>query len=359
MKKRKNEEFFKSIDRSFKDNFYLTGVYAAIIMAVLLSIYFLVAVIIYNVDGSDFWSFLVVIIVIPLTISLVAPFLYSYYACNSALLNPITRDEVKISSFFKTARFEVSYPQWLQLRIWSNLFNSFLIYLGLSFLLAMIASIGMYNFNSDFRAIIDEVYQSETVDSLLSTLYESDGAFIDMENIVSFISLFFAAFYFFHRIAVNFFKYHLAQMLLGVPNALIDGVFKSTIRNNRKLFYPGYYRIMWPLILAYSLLSPAVFFGFYYSGIGGLDVSIISLSAIFFPLVVVLPFLPRLFNYYNLIWPMWSNLFTSNLIKSLRMNAGNLKHRAMSDEESDQIDEYEKNIEDIEKKLKDHDDKKK
>jgi hypothetical protein len=40
---------------------------------------------------------------------------------------------------------------------------------------------------------------------------------------------------------------------------------------------------MWPLILAYILLSPAVFFGFYYSGIGGLDVSIISLSAIFFP----------------------------------------------------------------------------
>jgi hypothetical protein len=173
----------------------------AIIMAVLLSIYFLVAAIIYNNDASDFWSFLVVIIVIPLTISLVAPFLYSYYACNSALLNPITRDEVKISSFFKTARFEVSYPQRLQLRIWSNLFNSFLIYLGLSFLLTMIASIGMYNFNPDFRAIIDEVYQSETVDSLLSTLYESDGVFIDMENIVSFISLFFAAFYFFHRIA--------------------------------------------------------------------------------------------------------------------------------------------------------------
>jgi sensor histidine kinase YesM len=74
---------------------------------------------------------------------------------------------------------------------------------------------------------------------------------------------------------------------------------------------------------------------------------------------VVLPFLPRLFNYYNLIWPMWKNLFTSNFIKNLRMNAGNLKHRSMSDEESDQIDEYEKNIEDIEKKLKDHDDKKK
>ena len=269
---------------------------------------------------NNIFGLIIVIAFGAMIIGLLSPFIYSFFACNG-VLNTNKRNDVKYTSFLKTYMIGTRAPFNGQLRIWNTLLISFLIYFILNTFAYVILVAVAQNEGSPFKAYFDEL---NAID-ILSPNYYGEVGIINAKYdslirssllITQFISLFISTYYFIHTIAKNTIRFFLAPALLNAPNRLVTYVYKQTMRKYKSDYRKKYYGALWPLTLLFVVSFSLTFFLLGYLMPVSMNQALLGLTSILVSLIVLLPFLPVLFNFHETIWPKYSIYFLDYFLTS-------------------------------------------
>lgn len=323
-KMKKNNETKSFIFKEFRHNLSTTLSFSGLTSIVVVILYALVALFFIYTDFSQLgsmWYDLIVILFLTILLGCLAPFIYSYFACN-AMLHTKRRDEVKLSSYVKTSKFGFFPPFKGQLNIWTNLIYGAVIFIVIITVCETLSVLVLYQTNVDFKTFWDSITSSQSFENQIDLIYKNQN-FFELPLVISnVIALFLASFFFLHRVLVNIFKYYLAPTLIGVPKRLLNNIFNSTIKQHKKEFYKGFYRYSYLLAIIFYVVFFLVYFLMYFTlknnEIDIRSVSLLSLTSVVGGIIFTLPFLPILFNYYDISWPTFQGYFIEYFIAGMR-----------------------------------------
>ena len=350
---------FKQIYKTFYNDAWYTLKCAMIINLILLGIYLIFALLL-NYVGSfqalDFLSYLLFLILLSLIASFIEPFIYSYFAVCGGL-HGSRRDELKLSSFLKTTRIGKQIPFKGQLRIWNTLLFSIIIYFGITVVTSGILMILSTVPGSELYAIFEElnnINYNDTVSFIngINTVMESHYTYIRFVALFSnFPAILVSFYYFIHKISVGTFKYYIAPTLRNAPPQAVNIVLKRTIKEN-KSYYKGYYFILFPLTILFATTFSLTYFLFGLLS-PNLSVDIVTLTSIIVTLIVIIPFMPLVFNYHEMIRPKFMSKILATFIQGAESELDVYKRtmeRFNTNSEND-IKEFEKALDAMKKSL--------
>lgn len=315
-------KYIKNIYKTFTEDIGFTIKMSGTITVALLIIYLIFALILNQIGSLSYlgtFDYLLAIIGICLVLSLLSPFIYSFFAINGGM-HTNARDKIKYTSFLKTYLLGTRPPFSGQLRVWMTLIKALCVEIIFSFIIYLIVYFIAYVPNTELNTILTEVEallassSNSDVESLLTALEEviyNHEAFINsLMIIVNFFPLLFATYYFIHTISRNTFKYYLASSLgAKAPKNVADFIFIKTMRANRKEYNISYYSTMFPVTILFVLAFTLSYFLLGYYGPEAMSYSILNLTAIVISIIVTLPFMPIVFNLHEYLWPHYSMLF--------------------------------------------------
>ncbi len=343
----------KNIYKTFIDDSYFTIKMSGTITVALLIVYAVFAFILneigdlYNLNVLGYVMFL---ICISLTLSLVTPFFYSFFAITGGLHSP-RADSITYKSFLKTYFLGRRPPFKNILSVWRNLINAFLVYILTEFAVGLIISLIAISTKGELNTFFVDLYRllsTEGNTQALNSLLEKHEVLIgNIQMGSNFVALLFSTYFFLHSIVTNSFKYYVAPMLLNAPSRTIDYVFKKGLKNHRKEYYEGYYLCALPSLILFLIGFIGSYFLLYYLGPAHLDINILSLTSIVVGSILGLPFIPIIFNYHEKIWPRFSQYFLEFFLESATKELNIYKSQVQKGNEIDKL-----NIETAEKNLK-------
>ena len=296
---------------------------------------------------------LFVLLTISMIIGLVAPFIYSFFACNG-VLNTKKRDDVKYTSFLKTYMIGTRPPFNGQLRIWDSLIKSFLIYLFIDTLSLLILSLFAQSEGSAFAPLFKELSALNMSDpnyltQLELVLHNYKDLIRSTMMLTGFFSTFISTYFFIHAITKNTIRYFLAPALLGAPNRLVTYVYKMTMRQRKGEYCKLYYKTLWPLTTLYVVSFTLTYFLIGYLGPSTIELPLLGFTSILVAVIALLPFLPLVFNFHESIWPSYSNYFLNVFIEgaSKELSMARTSLNSTQTEEAKKLDDVQKNLEHV------------
>lgn len=307
--------------------------------------------------ASNVFGQLFVLLTLSMIIGLIAPFVYSFFACNG-VLNTKKRDDVKYKSFLKTYLIGTRPPFNGQLRIWDTLLKSFLIYLLIDMISLLILTLVAQGEGSAFAPLFEEIGALNSGDpnyigKLELILHNYKDLIRSTMMITGFFSLFFSTYFFLHTISKNTIRYFLAPTLLSAPNRLVTFVYRTTMRAHKKDYRKRYFLNLWPLTVLYLISFPLTYFLIGYLGPQTIELPLLGITSILVAVMVIVPFLPLVFNFHESIWPEYSgyflNMFLDSATKELSAVKGQMRNA--QSEELTKIVNAEKNLENIKKMM--------
>lgn len=332
----------KAVYKSYKDNLVMTLRYSAIISFVLLILYCVCAIALSVVNSMAlgfFGTLFLGLLFVILFCYLLEPFLYSYFAMT-VLLNSPSRDDVRMSGYFKTLQIGFNKPVLKSLSLPSTLVYSLLIFLSLELVCTLTSYEILYNSSEAYRQLFDTLFNLYSVGNYdeFNTYINSN---IDMLRsfllITQFISSLGAFYFFLHRSAIYIMRYFLVPFSNNLPNAFSASCFKETIHKNRKYFYDNYYSIVWVFIPIVLVIYSASFFSIYYLYLQFSNFVIIELSSIVITLLFILPFAPLIFNLYVMMidkfGAMYTNVINGHLFDQIKVLKNNYNELSKEDQE--------------------------
>lgn len=347
----------KSIYKRFLRDLPTTLLFSLTITIGVFLIY-LICVAIFNTGiftglASTIFGQLFVLLTISMIIGLIAPFIYSFFACNG-VLNTKKRDDVKYKSFLKTYLIGTRAPFNGQLRIWDTLIKSFLIYI----LVDSISLLFLYLIASGEGSVYQPLFQElsaldmssqDYLTKLELVLHTYEDLIRSTMLVTGFFSTFFATYFFIHTIAKNTIRYFLAPSLLGAPNRLVTYVYRMTMRQRKGEYRKMYYKALWPFTILYVVSFSLTYFLIGFLGPASIELPLVSFTAILVTTIVLLPFLPIVFNFHESIWPKYStyflDVFVEGASKELMMARKSLSENEQR--EAKQLDDAQKNLEKV------------
>ena len=357
----------KSIYKRFFNDFSFTLLCSSTIIIGVFLIYLLFVFILMQMNLSEimssFFGMILLLICLSLILGILTPFIYSLFACNG-VLHTKKRDDVKYKSFLKTYFIGSRPPFKGQLQVWNTLINSFLIYVLIEFIVVLLLSAVASNESSAFKPLFDELMaldfsSAEWYNQMDAVLLKYQDLIRITSLISTYFSLFFATYYFMHTIARNTLRYYLAPTLLNAPNRLVSYVFKGTMRLHKGEYMKGYYQALWPLTVIYILAFTLSYFLIGFFGPAYIDIGILSLTSILISFALLIPLLPLVFNYHELIWNKFAIYFMELFLTNASKEINTIKSSMTNESELNKrnIELAEKNIEKIRQAFEENKDK--
>lgn len=333
----KSNNFIKrAVHKSFKDNLVMTLRFSAIISFVLLILYCICAITLSAVGSFSlglFGTLVLGLLFVILFCYLLEPFLYSYFAMT-VLLNSPSRDDVRMSGYFKTLQIGFNKPVLKSLSLPTTLIYSLLIFLGLDFVCTFASYVILYNSSETYKQLFDNLfnlYQAGNYDDFNTYINSNIDNLRNFLLVTQFIASLGSFYFFLHRTSIYIMRYFLVPFSNNLPNVFSTTCFKETIRTNKKYFYGNYYSIVWIYIPIILIVYSASFFLIYYLNLQNSNFIIIELSSIVITLLFLLPFAPLLFNLYVMMVDKFGAMYTSVIngrlfdqIKTLKSNYSDL-----------------------------------
>ncbi len=361
---------FKRVFDIFKDRFSESFKFATVISFFCILVFLILFLFdgllqgaILNFIQNPFLGILYLVIVafiISICLSLLSPFIYSYFA-SIDLLGSKLKDKITVKSFLKTYIIGLNRPYRGQLRVFFVCFTSILIYLGLTLVFAL-CFIGIFEATNAFNinVILDEFYTLfnnyigsggtiESMDALID--FVSSTSFLNVLNNVMFytnyISLLFTFYYFFHSININTFRYFIVSSFPKVAPKAITILNRSVMQKERGNFLKGYYQSSFILTIIYVIAFTLSYFliGLYVPNLMG-DIYVLGLISFVICAIFLIPFMPLTFIYYGIYWNDSKTKYVTTFINFASKEINDFKTRTVlnSELEKKQVEEAEKNL---------------
>lgn len=343
----KKNKIFDTSFKNFKDNLSYTLLCSSFMSLIVIVLYALAASILGTSDLFDSsLGMLIFLLMAAILFGILSPFIYSYFTCNLVLQSD-KKDQVRLRSFFKTAILGTRRPAKGQLDNFNNILTTFLIYIVLMFGLNLIVVPIIFQNDEEFARIFNEMIESNNF-----MLSEKDAQYVlhvlEIPNlIIYFICSYFSFLYFLNNMTKNTFRYLMAPLFFELPNRAKRSLFKTVLKQHKKEFNKDYYRVGSIPLVVYLVVFPISYFALYFTRIPGLSISIINLTAFSITLILILPFLPLVYNFYICIWPKREGYFLGFVITNAKKELDYLKSHPveMSEEEKNRLKIAERNIE--------------
>ncbi len=333
----------KAVFKNFKANLVMTLRFSAIISFVLLLLYALCAIVFSIIVNSNSYSIsqgLVGLIFLILVCYILEPFFYSYFAMT-VLLNSPSRDDVRMSGYFKTLTIGFSKPVLKALCLPTNLIYSALIFFGANLVLGTLTFEVLSNVNEAYKTLFSDLtnlYLAGNVDNLNEYLINNEALIIAPLIYVQFAATLLSFYFFLHRIGIYLMRYFMVPFTNGVPNNFSSYCFRKTLRMNRKYYYKNYYSIAWIYIPIILIIFSATYFLLYLLNVTSSYI-ILELTSIVVTILFILPLAPLLFNLYTMMVDKFGAMYTAVLNNRIAEEMKILKnnYENLSKDEQDQL----------------------
>ena len=364
-----NKKAWKLFKEKLPATLQLSGIFSAFILLVYGILYLCGYLInssifsaIFNVFGI--FDFIFAVLIISFIVSILSPLIYSYFAANS-VLDTKDEDKVNIRTFLKTYLLGMHHPIKGQLHVFSSLMWAFLTYLLLFILLltvsfSIMSATNYLNINEvyDHLQQLLEIYANsagniEAQQAVLDEIVQFSGTpeFIQVVNFPlgysNIISIFSAFYIFVHKIVINIFRYYPSTALGGVPAKPLNSIFKAGFKATKKQFYPNYYKTIWPLIILFVVTFIGSYVGLSFVPDLTTNIYVLNITTITITTIVLLPFLPVVFNLYSMLFPVVGQNYMEIFIQTAESQIQMVKQQqvTLNQVNEEQLNQAEKNIE--------------
>ena len=325
-------------------------------------------------------SIILIVCFFALILGFISPLIYSYFASNNVLDGKM-KENVTIKNFFRTYKIGSAFPLKGQLKLFTNLLFTFLIYLCFIFITSLITFSIMYQFNAlslttnvneIIKYVNDFYYQSEigntdgmtnALSNITSFLNNQDKMYPFMYPItfINFFAILFSLYFFIHQINLGTFRYYIASSFGGVNAKYSNLIFKQGIKNIRKEFYKDYYDTLYPLLIIFILVFTLSYFSLYFvKNIIQNGLYILSSTSILITLSILILLMPISFNHFTFLWNKYNHNFVNTFITLANESLTQMKetYNNFDNEKKEQLKKAEDNLNKIKDQLKnDHSDK--
>lgn len=361
-----NKKAYKTFGNNLVYTMQFSGVLTLLLLVVYLALYFLdslvqtaVLAVVYSLGGI--FIFIGTMFLISVVFNLFAPFVYSYFASNITLQTS-RKDDVTVKNFFKTYSIGRKYPIKGQLKMFSNTFFAFLIFIVLFIITLFLSSEILYFSNiGGFKEITDNIASEiagADANSIMNVYEKYSSSLLDvLKNPMiycAYVSSLPAIYYFAHNVNLYIFKYYITTSIYGLNPKGTHYVFKSGLRKCRKDFYKDYYFTLWPLsILMILLYSLSFFLIAFFTPLGSKTYALI-ITSMFLTLSVMLIFMPVSFNLFDDMYKKYQSVFINTFIEqaSIQLKQAKSNYERFNESEKAALEENEKQLKDITEKLK-------
>ncbi len=319
----------KEIYKTFGDDIDFTIKMSGTITVALLIIYAIFALILNQIRGLTigFFDYFILLLCVCLILSLLSPFIYSFFAINGGL-HTKAKEKIKYTSFLKTYMLGTRPPFSGQLRVWSTLLKAICFYILAEALINIIVMIiaqipgnELSTMYSEIFAILGTNYQdaNEMLTAFESVILNHESLINLITIVTNYFALIGALYYFLHTISRNTFKYYLATSLgMKAPKQVTEFIFVKTLRKNRKDYNLNYYSVCFPLTIILVASFTLSYFLLGFLGPSSMGVTILSLTSIVISIALCLPFLPIVFNFHEKLWDKYSMLFMGTFLENAK-----------------------------------------
>ena len=317
----------KEIYKTFGDDIDFTIKMSGTITVALLIIYAIFALILNQISGLviGFFDYFILLLCVCLILSLLSPFIYSFFAINGGL-HTKAKEKIKYTSFLKTYMLGTRPPFSGQLRVRSTLLKAICFYILAEALINIIVMIIAQIPGNELSAMYSEIFvilgtnyqdSNEMLTAFENVILNHEGLINLIAIVANYFALIGALYYFLHTISRNTFKYYLATSLgMKAPKQVTEFIFVKTLRKNRKDYNLNYYSVCFPLTIILIASFTLSYFLLGFLGPSQMGVTILSLTSIVISIALCLPFLPIVFNFHEKLWDKYSMLFMGTFLEN-------------------------------------------
>lgn len=344
----------KNIYKKFASNSRINLRYSAVISFIVVVAYAFAALVLnyWSELSTSILGILIVILFLSCLVTLIQPFIYSYFALNT-LQNSDKDGDFGMSAFFRG--YVVGSKKMISslLLIPSTLLYSFLIYFVSAFIFGFITFGALFFVNPEYQDLMNQItifIQNNNQDGISNLLNAKRDLINNPMVYIEFASIFLGFYYFIHRIGLNIFKYYLVGYALACNKKTFQYVYRSTIKENKKYFYSNYYGVLYPLVILIVVIFTASYFLLYHFEFHNSSILILGLTSIVISILFLIPFLPILFNFYETIIERFAILFIARMrtILEEQLKMLNDQYENFSDSEKAQVNAYKMVLHDLE-----------
>ncbi len=300
-----NQKMNKKIYKIFKDNFPVTFKFSTFLSFILIFIYFVMVLVLDFLNLNSLFGFLILLLVIWFLVSLISPYLYSFFACNLTLFTQ-KGDSINFISFLETRKLGKRREIKGALKIYHHLAFAYLIYFAFDLLaviiISIIASIGnnpIASFYNEMNIVMNDFLNTGNSEPLFNLIAKYQDLIYLVSGITNYVSLSFAFYYFLHSLTRSFANYYIAinnfNIAMVGPYANLKRVLKIKELNYNK----GYYSLLYPYYIFTFVCFSSVYLLLYLL-IPNMNLLIVALSAMVVTTFLLLPFLPLVLDYNHL-----------------------------------------------------------
>ncbi len=352
----------RDIYNRFKENFYMTFMYSSFLIFIFLVVYILLYMLLSIMPLTSVFSFLLFLIIATFLIGFITPSLYSFFVCNN-LFNNKEGINVDFKLFLANRKPGKNRVVKSQLKVFSTLLYSILIYLGITiFAITVISYINMANNNTNsFYGFYLEISKLQGMSDYTeyvkkyNELYDSYLTYINHDLAIAGLFASFPAFYYFiHHTLTSLMKYYIINQL-PVKTGVNERCYKASLNNKGVHYYKDYFKLMWPYLIGFI----AIFYGSYLLlfYLGNVDnLFILISSSIMISMFILIPFLPLVLNLnmYKVkdVMPIYVKEYNEVLMNELQKNK---QFEEFLKQNEEQAKKYQETIEKINKSLNEED----
>ncbi len=320
----------KDIYNRFKENFYMTFMYSSFLIFIFLVVYILLYMLLSIMPLTSVLSFLLFLIITSFLIGFITPSLYSFFVCNNLFDNK-QGINVDFKLFIANRKPGKNRVIKSQLKVFSTLLYSILIYLGITiFAITIISYINMLSNNTNsFYGFYLEINKLQGMSDYTeyvkkyNELYNTYLEYINHDLAIAGLFASFPAFYYFiHHTLVSLMKYYIVNQL-PVKTGVNDRCYKITLNNKEVHYYKDYFKLMWPYLIGFIVIFCGSYLLLFY--LGNVDnLFILISSSIMISMFILIPFLPLVLNLnlykFKDVMPIYVKEYNKVLMNELQRN---------------------------------------
>ena len=333
----------KKVFKNTKANLVMTLRFSAIISFILLILYVFCALFLSSILSTSYsiMEIALAIIFLILVTYILEPFYYSYFAMT-VLLNSQSKDDVRMTGYFRTLRIGLKKQIMRSLSLPTTLIYSAIIFLSVNLISGVVIYEVLSVTNESYKILFNEIYNfylNGNVNDLNAYLLNNSEMLSTPLIYSQFISGLGAFYFFLHRVGIKTMRYFLVPFTRGeIPNSFSNYCFKQAIKNNKKYFYSNYYSISWIFIIVILIVFSGSYFFLYFLNVTS-SFSILLLTSIVLTCLFILPFAPLLFTLYAMMIDKFGAMYNSVLNNRFTEEMKNLKmhYKELSEDEKKQI----------------------
>lgn len=350
----------KDVYNYFIKNFSKTLSYSGYMSLFLFLSYIILYLLISNLSLTNFFSLALILITAVLIGRFFVPIFFSYFACNGLIEG---NKDISFKEFFRMSRNIRKTKDIYVLNIEGIIIKSFLVFiisLFISFLISYY--VGYINSSLGIKVVVDEIIKLVSDTNL--TVEYVNSSLINLINIkyydlirinsaiIFFVSSFLCLFYFLFKLCRDFNKFFISKYFIFIRLFRLKKLIYKTLKNKKVNYYKDFFK----LVLPYFILSSIIFslsYWLIFIYIKDVSITLLSLTSNMIILMLLLPFLPLIFNLNNIKSSLYLPLFFRELCDSGSVYIKNVLSSNLKGEEKESIEILKNSLETLEKLNKD------